>query len=215
MQDAIAQINTQVESGIVGNENLSINNVDELIHEYNKLISENVESKEHNNISYEEYSNLEQAYNELYDKYTTLMEQNNLSESHISLQDIISSLRETEGINAIESYNLITYVNQYRTEAGIPELSWDPGLAKYVQNYAADYIANKTQDQSNHVIGFQSKSDHNAQEAVFYFMRGDNQLESSANDLLNAGFTQMGGALYYLPEGNEEGYCYFWFICLL
>lgn len=40
-QIAMIQMNTQVESGIYENENLPINNVDDLIDEYNKLISAN------------------------------------------------------------------------------------------------------------------------------------------------------------------------------
>lgn len=71
---------------------------------------------------------------------------------------------------------------------------------------------NQISSRPNYLIGYQSKSDKNAQEAVLYFMRGDG---SSVNDLLNANFTQMGGALYCLPDGNEDGYHYFWVISLL
>lgn len=61
-----------------------------------------------------------------------------------------------EGQNPLEGNALITYVNQYRSNAGV----------------------------------FESEK------------------------LLNAAYTKMGGALYYLPNGNEYGYHYFWVICL-
>lgn len=45
-------------------------------------------------------------------------------------------------------------------------------------------------------------------------MTGNKYILSEADKLLNEDITKMGGALYYLPDGNECGYHYFWIVCL-
>lgn len=207
VQDAITQVNTQVKLGIAESESLSINSVDDLINEYNKLLVDNAE-----------YSNLQQSYNELKNKYTDLENQyNSLLESNISIQDIKSNLEQTEGINAIESYNMITYVNQYRVKAGIPELYWDPELAKQAQEFIIARVAGDLSDNTDSSIywtSIKSKSIHDTQKMVSDLIEGTDGIKSDANSLLSATFTQMGSALYYSFDGDERGFHYFWIIFL-
>lgn len=44
-----------------------------------------------------------------------------------------------EGLNAAEGYSLLTYVNQYRIEAGVGELAWDSELEQAAQNIATSH----------------------------------------------------------------------------
>lgn len=217
-QDAINKVNLQVEKEVIENDGLCINNLGDLIDEYNKLVAENVELKAKNNIPYEEYSNLQQAYGELINKYTDLENQyNSLSESNMSIQDIKSDLEKTEGINAIESYNLMIYVNQYRTKAGIPELSWDPELARYAQEFIIARAAGDLSDETDSTIYWTSikrTAIQDTQKIVSEWIEGSDSITSDANSLLSATFTQMGGALYYSSDGDERGFHYFWIIFL-
>lgn len=121
-----------------------------------------------------------------------------------------------EGINASEGSALMTYINQYRTQSGINELTWDSGLEQVAQNVATSFATGGQPDGdfSYLLIGRQCNGAQNAQRAVSDWMTGNDYIPSESDSLLNSGYTQIGGALYYLPNGNEYGYHYFWVVCL-
>lgn len=123
-----------------------------------------------------------------------------------------------EGLNIAEGYALMTYINQYRTEAGVGELAWDSELEQVAQNIATSYateISGEIVGLDFWLIGRQCNGAKNAQRAVSDWITGNDYIPSEADYLLDASITQMGGALYYLPDGNEYGYHYFWIVCLL
>lgn len=123
----------------------------------------------------------------------------------------------TEGLNAAEGYNLMTYINQYRIEAGLSELTWNANLEQEAKNIATNYATGEVTTIYGifHVIGRQCNGAKNAQTAVSDWINGNSYIPSETEYLLSVNFTQIGGALYYLPNGNEYGYHYFWVICLL
>ena len=123
-----------------------------------------------------------------------------------------------EGLNIAEGYALMTYINEYRTEAGVGELAWDSELEQVAQNIATSYateISGEIVGLDFWLIGRQCNGAKNAQRAVSDWITGNDYIPSEADYLLDASITQMGGALYYLPDGNEYGYHYFWIVCLL
>lgn len=121
-----------------------------------------------------------------------------------------------EGLNISEGSALMTYINQYRTQAGVGELVWDSSLEQVVQNIATTYATSGELigDFSCVMVGRQCNGAKNAQKVVSDWITGNDYIPSEAESLLNAGLTQIGGALYYLPNGNEYGYHYFWIVCL-
>lgn len=122
----------------------------------------------------------------------------------------------SEGLNLTEGYNLMTYINQYRLESGISELAWDSSLEQAAQNIATAY-ATGTGASGNDwfiTVGRQCNGAKNAQRAVSDWITGNDYIPSESELLLSSEYTQIGGALYYLPNGNEYGYHYFWVICL-
>lgn len=122
-----------------------------------------------------------------------------------------------EGLNIDEGYALMTYINQYRIEAGVGELAWDSELEQAAQNIATSHatgIGWGIAELDFWPIGRQCNGAKNAQRAVSDWITGNDYIPSEAGYLLDAGITQMGGALYYLPDGNEYGYHYFWVVCL-
>lgn len=122
----------------------------------------------------------------------------------------------SEGHNPSEGANLMTYVNQYRADAGVTTLEWNSELEQTAQNLASMFATGTSVivDDTCHIIGRQCNGAKNAQKAVSDWITGNAYIPSESAHLLNAGYTQMGGALYYLPNGNEYGYHYFWVICL-
>lgn len=122
-----------------------------------------------------------------------------------------------EGINESEGYNLLTYINQNRIEAGLAELTWNSELELEAQYLALNYATGNgiLGFRNSYVIGRQCNGAKDASMAVSDWMTGNNYIPSEAEYLLSQDFTQLGGALYYLPDGNEYGYHYFWVICLL
>jgi len=108
------------------------------------------------------------------------------------------------------------YIHQYRKESGISELTWDSVLeqtAKYTATSFAEGVA-PISDSTCLLVGRQCSSATNAQEAVSDWIEGNKYIRSESNDLLDDKYTQIGGALYYLPNGSESGYHYFWIVCL-
>ena len=111
----------------------------------------------------------------------------------------------------------MTYINQYRIEAGVEELAWDSELEQVAQNITASYatdISGEIVGLDFWLIGRPCNGVKNAQRAVSDWITGNDYIPSEADYLLDASITQMGGALYYLPDGNEYGYHYFWIVCL-
>ena len=122
----------------------------------------------------------------------------------------------SEGLNIAEATALLGYVNQYRTEAGVNELTWDADLEQKAQSLATARAKNEyvTLEGYFYSIGRQCNGAKNAQKAVADWITGNDYIPSEANYILSSDYTQMGGALYYLPDGNEFGYHYIWYICL-
>lgn len=122
----------------------------------------------------------------------------------------------SEGLDVSEAHNLLTYVNQYRIDAGVSELVWNSDLEQEAQNLATSFASGDAVSgfSVSYPIGRQCNGIESAQRAVSEWMTGNAYIPSEADALLHTDFTQMGGALYYLPNGNEFGYHYFWVICL-
>ena len=116
-----------------------------------------------------------------------------------------------EGLRPIEATKLLTEVNLYRTAAGIAPLSWDDNMAAHAQSLAAAFANGQAGTSSYVVIGRQCNGAKNAAKAVSDWMTGSPYIPCEADKLLNAGYTSMGGALYYLANGY---YKYYWVICL-
>lgn len=121
-----------------------------------------------------------------------------------------------EGLNILEGANLMTYINQYRVEAGVGTLTWNSDLEQTAQSFVTAYVTGETamSDGTYWVVGRQCNGAKNAQKAVSDWITGNAYIPSEAEMLLNEDFTEMAGALYYLPDGNEYGYHYFWIVCL-
>lgn len=130
---------------------------------------------------------------------------------------ITESTNINEGLNPSEGYNLMKYINQERQKVGIEDLVWNSDLVLKAQNIVTQYVEFGDIliiDDSFYVIGRQCNGAKNAETAVSHWITGNNWIPSEAENLLNSNYTQIGGALYYLPNGNEYGYHYFWIICL-
>ena len=122
----------------------------------------------------------------------------------------------SEGHNPSEAAKLLTYVNKHRKNAEISALNWDTDLERIAQSLSALYstgLAIQGRD-SFYMIGRQCNGAKNAKKAVSDWITGNDYVPSEKANLLNPEYTRMGGALYYLPDGNEYGYHYFWIICL-
>lgn len=128
----------------------------------------------------------------------------------------VAPIKISEGQNPLEGVDLMAYINQYRTDAGVPRLEWNSDLEQTAQNYASKFAFGSSviTDNTYHTIGRQCNGAKNAKKAVDDWMTGNDYIPSESANLLNVEFTQMGGALYYLSNGNEYGYHYFWVICL-
>ena len=137
------------------------------------------------------------------------------NDTHLQTQTTVETKIE-EGLNIAEGHNLMLYINQYRTENGLEELIWNDDLEREAQYIASVYAVDGAQPAGNgyHIIGRQCNGAKNAQKAVSDWISGNSYILSEAGCLLSADYTQIGGALYYLPDGNEYGYHYFWIICL-
>lgn len=134
-------------------------------------------------------------------------------------QNTQSNSRSTivEGQNPSEAALLMSYINQYRVAKGVNELVWNGDLERTAQALA-DPSSDKQDVFINlmfcYPIGRQCNGAKTAQKAVSDWIEGNQWIPSESDALLNNDFTQMGGALYYYPNGNEYGYHYIWYVCL-
>lgn len=143
-------------------------------------------------------------------------EQDNQETDLISTKDTSDQKSLSEGHNPSEAAKLLTYVNKHRKDAEINALNWDTDLERIAQSLSALYstgLAIQGRD-SFYMIGRQCNGAKNAKKAVSDWITGNDYIPSEKASLLNPEYTRMGGALYYLPDGNEYGYHYFWIICL-
>lgn len=123
-----------------------------------------------------------------------------------------------EGQNPMEAVLLMSYINQYRATAGVNELVWNEELEQTAQALA-EPSQSENQDALINLwfccpIGRQCNGAKTAQKAVSDWIEGNQWVPSESDVLLSSDFTQMGGALYYYPNGNEYGYHYIWWVCL-
>lgn len=123
----------------------------------------------------------------------------------------------TEGINSAEGVELMNFINQYRAESGVASLTWNTNLEQEAQNLARKFATGEGDVGFGyyHVIARQCNGAKNAQRAVSDWITGNDYIPSESGSFIDANYTQIGGALYYLPNGNEYGYHYFWVICLM
>lgn len=130
---------------------------------------------------------------------------------------VINSTNVVEGQNPTEASALMTYVNQYRAEAGISPLTWNANLEQDAQMFARHFATGEGDIPIALycVIGRQCNGAKNAQRAVSDWITGNDYVSSEADCILSEEHTRIGGALYYLPNGNEDGYHYFWVLCLM
>lgn len=136
-------------------------------------------------------------------------QQNTQSSSHSTI---------VEGQNPSEAILLMSYINQYRVAAGVNELAWNGDLEQTAQALAEPSQSENQDALINlwfcYPIGRQCNGAKTAQRAVSDWIEGNQWVPSESEVLLSGDFTQMGGALYYYPNGNEYGYHYIWWVCL-
>lgn len=141
-------------------------------------------------------------------------------EKNLTQQNTQTSPSSTivEGQNPKEAALLMSYINQYRTAAGVNELVWNDELEQIAQALAEPSQSGNQDALINlwvcYPIGRQCNGAKTAQKAVSDWIEGNQWIPSESDALLNGDFTQMGGALYYYPNGNEYGYHYMWWVCL-
>ena len=141
-------------------------------------------------------------------------------EKNLTQQNTQASPSSTivEGQNPKEAALLMSYINQYRTAAGVNELVWNDELEQTAQALAEPSQSGNQDALINlwvcYPIGRQCNGAKTAQKAVSDWIEGNQWIPSESDALLNGDFTQMGGALYYYPNGNEYGYHYMWWVCL-
>lgn len=126
----------------------------------------------------------------------------------------LNSVEICEGQNPSKGMALLGYLNQYRAETGINELTWNSDLEQVAQDFAkaATTYSPVTSVGEFCIIIRQCNGIINAQEIVSDWITVNDYDHSK--ELLSSDYAQMGGALYYLPNGNENGYHYFWVICM-
>lgn len=126
------------------------------------------------------------------------------------------SIKIVKGLNPNEGYKLMTYINNHRKKNNISNLKWSSNLEKKAKKIAAAFAKGKniSGTYSYLIIGRQCNGAKNAKKAVSDWMTGNTYIPSESKDLLNTDFTEIGGALYYLPKGNKYNYHYFWIVCL-
>lgn len=140
-----------------------------------------------------------------------------VSDHYISMKNTRSDISTTvvEGQNPKEAVFLMDYINQYRTAAGVNELAWNQELEQIAQAFAEpSQLENQDTLISCQLIGRQCNGAKTAQRAVSDWIEGNQWVSSESGRLLNSEYTQMGGALYYYPNGNAYGYHYIWIVCL-
>ena len=160
-------------------------------------------------------------YRLAYNGQTAYVSNHYISKEKTSVQQNTQSSSSStivEGQNPAEAARLISYINQYRAAAGVGELTWNGNLEQVAQA-----LAGPSQFEDENVlayllacypIGRQCNGAKTAQRAVSDWIEGNQWVTSEADALLSSDFTQMGGTLYYYPNGNEYGYHYVWWVCL-
>lgn len=117
-----------------------------------------------------------------------------------------------------EAYKLMEYVNQYRDEAGIHTLHWsfetEQVAKKLAESLATGQMAGREMSLNGYPVERRCNGATTAEEAVYDWMNGNAYITSEREHLLDGRYTQMGGALFYLPEGDSANYHYFWVIIL-
>ncbi len=128
------------------------------------------------------------------------------------------SIAINEGQNPLEGLNLMSHVNQQRMNAGVSLLTWNNNLEQIAQKWAEMCALNTEGSVEAEfpfvLIGRQCNGAKSSSKAVLDWITGNAYIPSEAEKLLSSDYTEMGGALYYLSNGNEYGYHYFWVICL-
>jgi uncharacterized protein YkwD len=141
--------------------------------------------------------------------------ENDTLESALITQPILNNAEISEGINIVEGYNLIAYINQYRLDNDIEGLVLDSELEQLAQSLATNYANNEDiyEILLYPCINRRCNGAKNAEKAVSDWITGNDYISSEKDTLLSSDFTKIGGALYYMPDGDENGYHYFWIVC--
>ena len=124
------------------------------------------------------------------------------------------------GFQQAKAAELLTCVNQYRQAAGLSPLTWSTDCENVAMDAALQWYAGPSASIPNgyQVIGRAANGAKTAQIVIDDWMGGatysDGIIPSSNSYILNPSYTVMGGACYYDPNGNSEGYKYNWALCL-
>ena len=114
-----------------------------------------------------------------------------------------------------QSRDLMKHVNKYRSDAGVSALSWNSNLGSDAESFARSWAGEGNAVVFCTNIARQCNGAKSASKAVSDWMEGNAYVPSYSATLLSSQYTQIGGAMCYLPEGNEYGYHYFWCILLM
>ena len=124
------------------------------------------------------------------------------------------------GFQQAKAAELLTCVNQYRQAAGLSPLTWSTDCENVAMDAALQWYAGPSASIPNgyQVIGRAANGAKTAQKVIDDWMGGatysDGIIPSSNSYILNPSYTVMGGACYYDPNGNSDGYKYNWALCL-
>lgn len=117
-------------------------------------------------------------------------------------------------LNLVESTKLIDYINHYRESAEVEKLVMDEKLEEKAEILAISYATgfNFSLDYLPENIGIIS-NESDAKNVADNWMTSDSGCYKG-DILYKEEFRYIGCAVYYSPEGDEDGFHYFWVICL-
>lgn len=118
------------------------------------------------------------------------------------------------GQNPHEAKKLMKYINNYRKRKGLAGLKWNVIPEKEAKKIAKQIAKNKSTIKSQlQLVARRCNGAKNAEKVVLDWINGNQYIPSESNKLLKKEYTTVGGALYYLPDGDKNNYHYFWVVC--
>lgn len=119
-----------------------------------------------------------------------------------------------KGQNPHEAKKLMKYINNYRGKKGLSELKWNIIPEKEAKKIAKQFAQSKSTIKSQlQLVARRCNGAKNAEKVVSDWINGNQYIPSESNKLLKKEYTTVGGALYYLPNGDKYNYHYFWVVC--
>ena len=115
-----------------------------------------------------------------------------------------------KGQNPHEAKKLMKYINNYRKKNGIADLKWNVIPEKEAKKIAKQFAQSKPTIRSQlQLVARRCNGANNAEKVVSDWINGNKYIPSESNKLLKKEYTTIGGALYYLPDGDKNNYHYF------